>query len=89
VEELKPVQLDFTYRESLSLDGAVEHLLDDICERYDCNIKSDEVTNFINETYISLTVILDNYVELDCEIGWNDEADEYKKWEATVLVVSE
>jgi hypothetical protein len=72
-------QYDFTFKGKLSVDGAEETLLDKVCEELDSNVKDTKTSELSNEFYINVVVELENGIELDCEISWEET-----EWKATV-----
>jgi hypothetical protein len=72
-------QLDYSYRGSLSIEGVEEHLLDNLCDNFDSNVK--EVFIKVNVdlgeyTYRNIIVQLENGIELDCEY-YKDGSEEW------------
>ncbi|MED3550141.1 hypothetical protein [Cytobacillus praedii] len=77
-------QYNFTFRGTLTMDGAEEHLLDSICDQLKSNLKDTLVASTVEDIYKDFTAELENGKELDCEISWNDRD---KEWYATVWLM--
>jgi hypothetical protein len=74
-------QYDFTYPSTKKLEGVKETLLDQMCEKLDSNTKDVVVKSTVDDHYQNFTVILENGIELDCEISFDVFS---KQWETTV-----
>ena len=70
---MKEYRLDF--RGNLELDGAEETFLDYLCEALDTNTKEIITTSIVLDCYKNFTAKMENGIELDCEVSWNERED--------------
>jgi hypothetical protein len=75
-------EFSFEYPGTKSLEAVEEMLLDQLCNEYNQNLNVVlPKSEFNNEFYSNFSVVLEkSRGELDCEISWNDEKDQ---WDAS------
>ncbi|TCI99977.1 hypothetical protein [Cytobacillus praedii] len=73
-------QYNFTFKGTLTMEGAEEHLLDNICDQLKSNLKDTLVKSTVGDYYKNFNAELENGIELDCELSWDDRDNE---WYAT------
>lgn len=70
-------EFNFKYRGDLELEGAEEHFLDKMSDLLSTNTKDVTTTSTVLDCYKNFTANMENGIELDCEISWNEGANQW------------